>query len=416
VREWKDWGHTIRYSAANGSLGSTDHIDAYPRHLIKAVGRFLTNGSRSGTYGGDPPMSERTLAGPQAEGGLISPRQMNYDMFMIPLTFDPPAWEPDHLQLRKVRRAYSVAWPLSGITLQSAKNENPHHADLLRRNPLLKFHHMFGYSIDRYHEFFVTSVEDYDEFRLGSARVSFGEVTPLAMFLFGAYYHRKAHGDEWGYLSTIRIENAPVDLVEAYLLNAMQVFGKHYYEPTVIQFEPVEWWEPAQPTPVPEVITSIAIDIEPLRLFHHGRRETEHESACLQFYRVLEFYAFFELQAEVSKLRNDTFLSDRQFLLRVSVLAFRNERTPIVRLVSRLAGKRMLARAMKVGLISKADSELLGNALYDFRNSFVHAKYDQRSLILAPSPLEENATIHEWRHVFQELARVAIAKLSKRAR
>jgi hypothetical protein len=335
---------------------------------------------------------------------------------MIPVDFDPPAWEPEHLQIRKTGRTYSVKWPLLGVTLLSRKAQEPDHVDLLRRNEHLTFHGMFGYSVDGYHEFFVTAVEDYEEFRLGSADITFGAVTPLAMFLFSAHYHRKAHGDEWGYLSTIRIENAPIDQVEAYLLNAMLVFGEHYYPPTVVPFGPVEWWEPDEPRPIPPRIPTIPVDIEPLRLIHHGLRETEHESACLQFYRVLEFYAFFELQSEVGQLRNDSTLHERQFLLRVSRLVFRNERTPIVRLVTRLVTKKLLSRAVKVGLISHNDPGLLGNALYDFRNSLVHAKYDQRASILAPSPIAEQTVTHEWRHILQELARTALRKLSALAK
>ena len=95
-------------------------------------------------------------------------------------------------------------------------------------------------------------------------------------------------------------------------------------------------------------------------------------------------------------------------------MIFRNERTPIVRLVTRLAGKRLLTRAVKAGLIAQEQPELLGEALYAFRNSFVHAKYDQRALILSPSLLEEDSKPHEWRHILEQLAQSAIAKLSKR--
>lgn len=334
---------------------------------------------------------------------------------MIPVTFDPPAWESEHLEIRKEEHAYSITWRETGITVWASKPKEPEHKNLLRHTPTLKFHGMFGYSIGTYHEFFIGAVDNYAEFGLGKADVSIGDVSPLAIFLFGAYYHRKAHGDEWNYLSTVRIQNAPVEFAEMYLLNALQLFGDGYFEqPVVLPFGPVEWWEPAEPKALPERVTSIPVDIEPLRFFYYGRRETEHESACLQFYRVLEFYAFFEVQADVAKLRGNTALSDREFLTRVANVIFRNERTPIVRLVTRLAGKRLLARAVKAGLITQEQPELLGEALYAFRNSFVHAKYDQRALILSPSLLEEDSKLYEWRHILGQLAQSAIAKLSKR--
>lgn len=336
---------------------------------------------------------------------------------MIPLRFDPPAWQPEHLHIRKDENGYSVTWPITEVTLASRKRERPDHTDLLRRNPQLKFHGLFGYSIGKYHEFFVTSLDDdYVEFRLASAGITFGDVTPLAVFLFAAYRSSRKHGYAWDHLSTIRITNAPADAVEAYLINAMQLFAGRFYPLRILACKPVRPWEPDEIKPLPKRVTSIPTDIEPLRLFYHGLHESESESACLQFYRVLEFYAFFEIQSAVGQLRVDNSIDERQFLLRVSRLVFRNDRGPIVRLVARIAGKRVLSRAVNAGLIPRADPQLLGDALYDFRNSLVHAKYDQRALILTPSPLAERSTIHEWQNVLRELSRAALGKLSRRAK
>lgn len=226
---------------------------------------------------------------------------------MISMSFNPPLWEADHLKIEEVGRAYAVTWPEGNVTIHSRKSDEPDHRDLLRRNPSLRFHGMFGYSLSTYHEFFVGALDDYAEFKLGPVYVTFGEVTPLARFIFSADYHRKVHGDDWNYFSTVRLEGAAADLVEAYLLNALQVYDDAFFEqqPILLPFGPVEWSEPTEPKYLPKFVRSIPGDIEPLRFFYHGRRESEHESACLQFYRVLEFYAFLELQSEVATLRAD---------------------------------------------------------------------------------------------------------------
>lgn len=340
---------------------------------------------------------------------------------MLPLEFDPPAWDvADHITTKKVKKGtYEVTWPAAGLTLYSARAAQPEQHHILRHSTDVTFHGMSGYSVGTYHEFFVGAVHVPASFRMRKAEVTVGEVTPLAVYLYEAYYHRKAHGDEWHYLSTFRLQNVPLERAEAYFLNAMHVYGDHYGElPLVQPFGPIESWESTEVKPLPSKLArnAVAMDVEPLRFLYHGLRETEPESACLHFYRILEFYAFFEIQQDVAALRADTTLSDRRFLNKVAELVFRNERTPIVRLVTKLAGKRLLAQAVRHGLIAQPQGEMLGDALYDFRNSFVHAKYDQRTSIFSASVLDEDPTVIAWRSVFEQLGRKAIAMLSDRHR
>jgi hypothetical protein len=238
------------------------------------------------------------------------------------------------------------------------------------------------------------------------------------MLLFEGAYHRKVHGDEWEYYrTTVTMEGLPPDQLEAYVLKTLDVLSDHSSEPVgLISFGPVEFWEPPELEEPPARIVAVPLDLEPLRFLQRGRREYTHESACLQFYRVLEFYAFFGVQRDIAALRANAALTDHQFLTRVAAIAYRDEKTPIVRLVEHLAGKRLLARAVAKGLISTPSGKSLGEALYEFRNSFVHAKYIQRALIHAPSVFDDEASSHEWRHILFELARGAISKFARKRR
>jgi hypothetical protein len=92
----------------------------------------------------------------------------------------------------------------------------------------------------------------------------------------------------------------------------------------------------------------------------------------------------------------------------------RDERTPIIRLVGKLASTSLLRRAAKAGFIAELKGELLGSAIYDFRNAVVHAKYDQRGAIVAQPVLDQPSLTLEWRNILQELAKSAIERLGRK--
>jgi hypothetical protein len=134
----------------------------------------------------------------------------------------------------------------------------------------------------------------------------------------------------------------------------------------------------------------------------------------VQYYRILEFYAFFDLETNVSNLRHDRKIIDRDFLVKVANAMTRDERTPIIRLVDKLARTTLLRRAVKAGFITEPKGELLGSAIYNFRNAVVHAKYDQRDAIVAQPVLDQPSLTQEWRNILQELAKGAIERLGRK--
>ncbi len=337
---------------------------------------------------------------------------------MVSETYELAAYDPSGLSLEKHGRLHTITWDVSGRSIRASVINPTRRGNLLRHNPNLTFHSYYGYSLGDFHEFFVYGVDDGAEIEMPGATVLVGDTSPLAMVLFEGDYHRKAHGDEWEYYkTTIQIEGLPEDQLEAYLLKTLHILDDHSLEAVgLIPFGPVEFWEAPELAAPPDSIAAVPLDLEPMRFLWRGRREYTNESACLQFYRVLEFYAFFEIQKGVAALRSDSSLTDREFLSKVAALVYRDEKTPIVRLVERLAGKRLLARAVAKGLISKPTGKALGEAMYEFRNSFVHAKYIHRTLIHAPSILQEEDVTHQWRPALFQLAKSAIAKFSQKRR
>jgi hypothetical protein len=333
----------------------------------------------------------------------------------IPLQFEPGPWDESHLHFEDIGGGlFNVTWQFLGLDLVVTKQWYPPLSEAQKHTPDLRVYGTTGYSLGMHHEFLIQGVEHYCEFMLGRAEVTIGQVTPLAVYLFDNFYDKHVHGDEWDSVSSVRIVGVTTERAEAYLLNALRLYGERYpFDPAVVSLEIGEWIDEV-PEPHPPIgMRRVPVDIEPLRFYYHARHESDHAAACLQYYRVLEFYAFFELEAAIAKLRADSKLNDRDFLLKTTALVARDERTPILRLVSKLARTPHLRRAVAAGLIQQPQGELLGSALYEFRNSIVHAKYDQRAAILSQPVLEEDKRTHAWRHLLQELAVRAISTLGR---
>jgi hypothetical protein len=79
-----------------------------------------------------------------------------------------------------------------------------------------------------------------------------------------------------------------------------------------------------------------------------------------------------------------------------------------------LASDDVLERALSARLIDTKDATLFGAKLYDFRNSVVHAKYDQRNLIFSPSTIPGESEAGLWREPFRQLAWSALEARGRR--
>lgn len=145
-------------------------------------------------------------------------------------------------------------------------------------------------------------------------------------------------------------------------------------------------------------------DIEPVRLYYYALSETDNASACLYYYRILEFYSFLMKYEELEKRRRDYTLSPKDFLFEVSKVLTQNEKQDICSFVSRLITTPIMDLAITNNLVKAPDNGSLCNALYEFRNSIVHAKYEHRMTMTVESILNPSAEIIGWKRILRELA------------
>lgn len=107
-------------------------------------------------------------------------------------------------------------------------------------------------------------------------------------------------------------------------------------------------------------------------------------------------------------------LTSKEFTIQVAKMVGDEDRSNICRLVAVVADGAILRLAVKDNLIEKPAADLLGNKLYDFRNSIVHAKHDNRAPMFVPSIFENPPELEAWRRMLDRLARAAIDKLGTR--
>ena len=335
----------------------------------------------------------------------------------IPTSFTPASCSTeDHLTIEPVDNLFRVTWDAVGIHFLSPVEIYPSIEELQKLNSSLVFHSTYGFSYGKYHEIFVEGLPESLSLKIGHAEVTIGEPTPVAAYFFDNIHDEHIYGEEWGGVSTVRILGIERHCLEAYFINACHHYSTHYdIVPRAHRFGSIEHWEDDEKeVGITTGLLPAIIDIEPLRCFYHAKHESDDASACIQFYRVLEYYAFFDLQSQVSQARHDSALSGRDFLVKVASLLTRDEKTPLIRLVQRLSSSVILKEAVSCDLIEQPDAGRLGNKLYDFRNSVVHAKYDQRSSIVVDPVFNVASKTFVWRGILEGLAWKALETCGRR--
>ena len=341
----------------------------------------------------------------------------------VPLSFIyPDDGEPsDLLKLVEKDDLIEVKWPLLDLTvLHSAPASmfGPNLADVECHTRNFRAHGFYGFSLDQYTEVLV--IHEFGPVkavvRLGDVELTLGEPTPLLRYLFDSIHWTKYHG-QWGEdIQSIRLWNCPQELSEAYLLEGHAALAKHglslrfYY---IFDFmSAVD--EEDSPDFLELDLTAAVTDIEPLRFYYEGYTQSDMNTAILQFYRVLEYYSIVNLHGEIDTLRRRTDLTSREFAFKVSRIVKSNERESICRLVEILANTDTLNQAVNTNLIHQPKARSLGEKLYDFRNSIVHAKQDHQKQMFAPSIFDDPSDLVAWRHILDILSRAAIDLLGTR--
>ena len=250
---------------------------------------------------------------------------------------------------------------------------------------------------------------------IGSVEATVGSPTPLFRHLMWRYHEDDLHLD-LDETSTLRIWGATPDTAEAHVLTAC----RHLRDDadTECSLWSLDCGYPEDPEPIEAPISlrrpSVISDIEPLRLYYSGLVEPEDILAVLHFYRSLEYYSIISKVGDVTALRTRTDLSPKAFLVEITKSLGGDERADLCRLLGRLADAAIHADAHGHGLVTEATASALGNALYDFRNSIVHAKYDHRASLLVPSVFSRLERLHQWRLLLKRLAAKAMDTLGTR--
>jgi hypothetical protein len=338
----------------------------------------------------------------------------------IPTQISGPSSEEteEHLVTERDGAISKTTWPLIGVAVFHESNSFPSQSDFAKNTPTLVFHGHSGYTIDQFSEFFIDNTTEPMELRIGSVEISFGDATPLAVHLFNAQQDEHVHG-EWSFIRTVRIHGVAATNAEVVLLNALQRYAERFeVQPRVVEIAPVTWISDEEYERIPDRAgpdpVSITADLEPLRCFYYAAVNAEPAASCIQYYRVLEYYAFFSLQSSLSAIRHNNSVSERDFLLEVSKMLSRDEKGPLLKLVSNLADPSILRAAVEERLIQSQDATALGTALYDFRNSIVHAKYDQRSTLVVDSVTTPGRVTLAWKSLLERMAKAAIRVNAKK--
>ncbi|HOB92880.1 MAG TPA: hypothetical protein PKL46_02345 [Aquabacterium sp.] len=335
----------------------------------------------------------------------------------IPLRFDPPAWEhhEGHFDFTEISGITVATWNLLGLSVRHPSGSM--WADLSEvksETPALNLLGYFGFNLGKYSEIFLGDIPNYATFRMGNVEVTFGQPSPLITYLFDGHRDKHFHG-HWFDMATIRIYGSSFEEYEIILLSAFDRYEEKFSVlPHVVEISPVEWADVTehddddQGEVTHQFPAAIPADVEPLRCMYYAKTSAEPAAACIQYFRVLEYYAFFSLSQRLNTLRRDSGISDREFFLSTAQLLTKDEKGPIIKLVAELATNELLSLAKDSGLVARIDSNLLGSNLYDFRNSIVHAKNDFRTAVMVDPIVSGPTTTNAWRRVLHQLAKSAL--------
>jgi len=316
----------------------------------------------------------------------------------------------------------SFCWDLLNIEISFVDSEEnrywPRIEDIEKQTPSFKFHEKFGYTIDKFSEFLIIAEEwDYAPNVCikvdGGIEISVGDLTPMGCYIFDIFHDNNYH-PEFEYCKSIRIHGCSSDGVELYLLNALNKlkdelkFSFSFVSLTTPDYEEEENEKEYEIKEDKSLIPNF--DIIPNRLLYKGIEETDKSNSFLDFYRILEYYSIIIMENEINILRNNPSISKRDFVIDLNKRMNDNERALLGRLVKQVADGKLLNFCEKNNIIDKPKPDLLSNNLYDFRNSLVHAKSNQKLLTYTKSIFIRDKNLDNWTYICKELAKNAMRK------
>jgi hypothetical protein len=342
-------------------------------------------------------------------------------MAKIPLTFDYsedkyPGIEYKFLESQNHWEICFSALNLSFLYDKEPFSEECYYLDIEeieKLNPSFKAHGRFGYSSGSFHELFL-HLEDliYVSFRIENAEISLGDATPLSRLIFNHEHRNKYHG-EWEYIQTIKLLNVEQADLEVYLLNALNriqvstrfradlqsICGKDYaFWLEQQELAPSNESEPGNELTISNQL-EVYKDLEAVSLYRYALTTRDNISACIYYYRVIEFYAFLRKHDEIEKIRQDESIDSKDFSKKIHELVKANELKNVCGLIEETVSSTTIDFALRNQLIHTSSKQRFAEALYKFRNGIVHAKYEHTNSLIVDSILNASPQVTLWREV-----------------
>ena len=328
-----------------------------------------------------------------------------------------------HLKQTNDNGIITIKWELLNIGISFSDSEEnkyyPTIKDIKKNTPGFSFYEKFGFTIDKYSEFLIIA-EDWEYapnvcINAGNGiEITVGDVTPIGLFIFDIYRENNYH-PEFEFCKSIRIVGCDSDSVEIYLLNALNKFideFKFSFNFMSLDIPDFSWEEDVREEEIKgEKRLLPNLDLIPNRLFYKGLKESDKSNSFIDFYRILEYYSVIIMENEISNIRNNPNISKRDFILEMHKRMNDNERALLGRLISKIVDTKLLKYCETNKIIDQAKSEILSNSLYDFRNSLVHAKSNQKLLPHTISIFSVDENLEKWTYVCKELAKNAMMKI-----
>ena len=341
-------------------------------------------------------------------------------MFKIPLQFDysEDAYPDVEYKFIESQNCWEVRFTPLSISFyydQDIFSKNVHYLDIEKIEKLnltFKAHGRLGYSLGCFHEFFLSLLSSaYLNFSIENAEISLGDATPFSRLIFEGEHKNDYHGD-WDDIQSIRLLNVEQDELEVYLVNALnriQVYTGIQADLMSISWQDyTSYLEQCDDSQIDSASTiphqlKVYKDIEAVNLYRCALTTEDNIPACIYYYRIIEFYAFLRKHYEIENIRQDKSLSSKDFLKRIHELVKANERENICVLLEEVVTLPILDFAFNHKLTQSKNKKTFANAVYNFRNSIVHAKYEHSNSLIVDSILNDSSNVALWREVMSRL-------------
>lgn len=305
----------------------------------------------------------------------------------------------------------------------------------------------FGIRFENYYELAINVIPlyyDFDDhsndwkseslrFKIGNTQLEIGPISSLMVLLTETIYSENNAGHtDFKHFASIKMgldENADYQDIA---IKTLYYLNSHYLKPTGSKAEinhlqlPYDVWyiweeqekikERNQKLPRKRNIKRKDFEkSEPLALYNDATFRLG-ESKFLQMYRVIEFFILRTQIHELKNLRYDDKISEEEIL---KVLNLRNDLEKVRLLLNRALSKndksKLCSYAALHHLIVNDNFDELPGALYQYRNSLVHAKENELIRTTLPNPFDLSQIIHRWNYLIEFIARRCITKYNSKS-